>query len=122
MLRSVRIWPLVVISSTLPVLPKMSSSSSKLRIMNGSPIEQFTRWTALSKNGAPLVEGLAGERRVDVIALEVLAEVPLAVHTRRLDVADAVEVDAEAGRSRLKRGARVEQFLSVQHAVRDAAA
>ena len=49
--RSVRICPFVVISSTLPVVPKTSSNSSKLRIMNGSPIEQFTRCTALSKNG-----------------------------------------------------------------------
>ena len=109
---------MVVISSTLPVLPKMSSSSSKLRIMNGSPIEQFTRWTALSKNGPHSSRVSASEGRIDMIPLEVLAVVPLAVHTRRLDVADAVEVDAEAGRSGLKRGARVEQFLSVQHTVR----
>src|SRR6185295_12430477 len=65
----------------------------------------------------PLGERLARERRVDVIALERLAVVPLAVDAGRLDVADAVEVDAEARRRRVEGGTRLEQLSHIQHAV-----
>ena len=51
MLVSVRICPLTVTSSTLPRLPKASSSGSMSLIMKGSPIEQLTSSDEFSKNG-----------------------------------------------------------------------
>ena len=81
--------------------------------MNGSPIEQFTRLHRVVEERAPLAQRVARERRVDVIAFEVLAVVPLAVDARRLDVADAMQVDAEAGRRRIERRPAVEKLARI---------
>ena len=62
MFRSVRIWPFVVISTSLLRSPNASSRPSKFFIMNGSPIEQLISDEAFSKNGpySPSVSRLNG--------------------------------------------------------------
>ncbi len=66
---------------------------------------------------AEVLQRVERERRVGVIALELLVEVPLAVDARRLHVAGPVQVDAEADRRGRQLGPPLEHLPQVPHGV-----
>ena len=66
---------------------------------------------------SPFLQRLARERRVDVVPLERLAGIPFAVHARRLDVAHAVQIDAETRRRRRKQRRPLQRLADVQDGV-----